>query len=166
MKFFTVILFYSLFLQPISNVDRVRNKFPNIVSKGQADAFIMELKNDNSPESKAYIAAMIFMKSRFVKFPFTKMKYFKEGKNLLDETILKNPENIEIRYIRFLMQKEIPSFLGYDKNINEDFEVILNGVTISRLNLDLKLKILHNMLQVKDITVMEKNRLNQLIKRL
>lgn len=166
MKFFTVILFYSLFLQPISNVDRVRNKFPNIVSKDQADAFIMELKNDNSPESKAYIAAMIFMKSRFVKFPFTKMKYFKEGKNLLDETILKNPENIEIRYIRFLMQKEIPSFLGYDKNINEDFEVILNGVTISRLNLDLKLKILHNMLQVKDITVMEKNRLNQLIKRL
>ena len=166
MKFFTVILFYSLFLQPISNVDRVRNKFPNIVSKDQADAFIMELKNDNSPESKAYIAAMIFMKSRFVKFPFTKMKYFKEGKNLLDETILKNPENIEIRYIRFLMQKEIPSFLGYDKNINEDFEVILNGVIISRLNLDLKLKILHNMLQVKDITVMEENRLNQLIKRL
>lgn len=166
MKFFTVILFYSLFSQPISNVDRVRNKFPNIVSKDQADAFIMELKNDNSPESKAYIAAMIFMKSRFVKFPFTKMKYFKEGKNLLDETILKNPENIEIRYIRFLMQKEIPSFLGYDKNINEDFEVILNGVTISRLNLDLKLKILHNMLQVKDITVMEENRLNQLIKRL
>ncbi|WP_298368725.1 hypothetical protein [uncultured Lutibacter sp.] len=166
MKFFTVILFYSLFSQPISNVDRVRNKFPNIVSKDQADAFIMELKNDNSPESKAYIAAMIFMKSRFVKFPFTKMKYFKEGKNLLDETILKNPENIEIRYIRFLMQKEIPSFLGYDKNINEDFEVILNGVTIGRLNLDLKLKILHNMLQVKDITVMEENRLNQLIKRL
>lgn len=164
MKFLTVLLFSLLLFQPNPNVDEVRNQFPEISSEEQADHFIELLNLDDSSEGKGYTAAMVFMKSRFVKWPFTKMKYFKEGKSILDKTINENPANIEIRYIRFLMQKQIPDFLGYNENISEDFQVIVNGFKMCNLQPTMKSKILQNMLLTKDLTSEENDKLNQLLK--
>lgn len=164
MKFLAVLLFSLVLFQLNSNVEEVRNQFPEITTEEQVDNFIEELKNDNSPEGKGYTAAMVFMKSRFVKWPFTKMKYFKEGKSILDNTIDKNPMNIEIRYIRFLMQKQIPDFLGYNENISEDFQVIVKGIKMCNLQPTMKSKMLKNILLTKDLTFEEKDKLNQLIK--
>jgi len=163
MKFLAVLLFSFILFQPNSNVEKVRNQFPEITTEEQANNFIEELKNDNSPEGKGYTAAMVFMKSRFVKWPFTKMKYFKQGKSLLDNTIDENPTNIEIRYIRFLMQKQIPDFLGYNENISEDFQVIVNGFKMCNLKAENKSEIIQNMLITKDLTAKEIDELNQLL---
>ena len=164
MKVLALLLFSLILFHPNSNVDEVRNQFPEIYSEEQADHFIEQLNKDDSPEGKGYTAAMFFMKSRFVKWPFTKMKYFKEGKSILDETINENPANIEIRYIRFLMQKQIPDFLGYHENISEDFQVIVNGFKMCNLQPIMKSKILKNMLLTKDLTSEENDKLNQLLK--
>ena len=159
---FLVVLIISVFsFQTSSVVEEVRNQFPEISSEEQADSFIEQLK-ETSPEAKGYIAAMNFMKSRFVKFPFTKLKYFKIGKNELDDVILKNPKNVEMRYIRYLMQKQIPDFLGYNENIDEDFNIIVNQLKYSGLSHQFKLKIINNMLLVSNLTDKEKNRLTNL----
>ncbi|MBG7629005.1 MAG: hypothetical protein IZT56_01095 [Bacteroidetes bacterium] len=163
MNFLTLILFSVLLSQPNLNVEKVRNQFPEITSEEQADNFIEELKNDSTPEARAYTAAMVFMKSRFVKWPFKKMKYFKEGKSILDKTINENPSNIEIRYIRFLMQKQIPDFLGYNENVSEDFQVIVKGFKMCNLKPMMKSEILQNMLLTKDLTSEEHAKLNQLL---
>lgn len=163
MKIVTLLFISMLFFQMNSNVGKVRKQFPDITSEEQADAFIEELKIDDSTEAKGYTAAMIFMKSRFVKFPFTKLKYFKKGKTILDETINENPTNIEIRYIRFLMQKQIPDFLGYNDNINEDFNVIVDGIIIYDLQSEMKSEIMNNMLLTKELTSEQKATLNQLL---
>ena len=148
--------------QTSPSIDEVRNQFPEISSEEQADDFIKQLNEDVSPEAKGYIAAMNFMKSRFVKNPFTKLKYFKIGKNTLDEVILSNPKNIEMRYIRYLMQKQIPEFLGYHENIREDFNTIVDEIEDSNLTHTFKLKMLNNMLLVTNLTEQEKNRLTNL----
>lgn len=163
MKFLTVLFFSVILFQPNSNIEKVRNQFPVITTEEQADDFIENLKNDNSPEAKGYTAAMVFMKSRFVKFPFTKLKYFKEGKSILNEVINESPANVEIRYIRFLMQKQIPDFLGYNDNLKEDFEVIFNGFEMCNLKAENKSEIVKNMLLTKDLTAEEKEKLNQLL---
>lgn len=163
MKIVTLLLISILFFQPNSNVEKVRKQFPEISTEEQADAFIEELKNDDSAEAKGYTAAMVFMKSRFVTFPFTKLKYFKKGKTILDETIIESPSNIEIRYIRFLMQKQIPDFLGYNDNIKEDFNVIVDGIKMSNLQSEMKSEIVKNMLLTKELTKEEKTTLNQLL---
>lgn len=160
---FTILLFIAV---PISSsaIDEVRNQFPNIDSMEQAQNYIELLKEDKSSEAKGYSAAMIFMKSRYVTFPFTKFKYFKDGKNELDAVINNKPKNIEIRYLRFLMQKQIPKFLGYHKNINEDFKLITKEIENSALQQSLKIKIVSNMLLVNNLTTEEKMILNELIK--
>lgn len=166
MKYFVAVILVFFINQPSSKIDEVRKQFPEIASEAQADDFIAILKNDDSPEGKGYTAAMVFMKSRFVNFPFTKLKYFKQGKLLLDQAIIESPSNIEIRYIRFLMQKQIPEFLGYHKNISEDYDTIVNGIDNAILNNEQKSKILQSMLETKGLSEIQKLQLNQLLKNL
>ncbi|MFD1294433.1 hypothetical protein ACFQ5N_11355 [Lutibacter holmesii] len=162
MNFLIVLIISLSVFQTSPSIDEVRKKFPDISSEEQADDFIIQLNADDSVEAKGYIAAMNFMKSRFVKNPFTKFKYFKIGKKELDEVILNNPKNVEMRYIRYLMQKQIPEFLGYHENISEDFNVIADLIESSTLNEVMKRKILKNMLLVSNLTIEEKNILTKI----
>lgn len=160
---FLIVLMVSFFsLQTSSYVNEVRNLFPEITSEEQADILIKNLKNDVSPEAKGYIAVMYFMKSRLVTFPFTKLKYFKIGKQHLDEVITNNPTNVELRYLRYVMQKQIPEFLGYHKNINEDFTIIVNQLINSDLQNSFKFQIINNMLLVTNLSELEKEELTTL----
>ncbi|RXP61930.1 hypothetical protein EC396_03735 [Lutibacter sp. HS1-25] len=162
MKIVALFFLTIAFLTSNPTLDAVRKEFPNITSEAQADDFIAGLSNSNTAEAKGYIAAMNFMKSRFVGFPFTKLKYFKLGKNQLDEVIANNPKNLEMRYIRYLMQKQIPDFLGYHQNIDEDFKAIIAGFKKYDLATSLKIKIVSNMLLVDNLTETEKSELNKL----
>jgi len=166
MKSLFILLLLGVLSISTSAIDEVRNQFPKIDSKEQAESFIELLKDNKSPEAKGYSAAMILMKSRYVIFPLTKLKYFKEGKKELNDVIKKNPKNVEIRYLRFSMQKQIPNFLGYHDNINEDFNLIINDIEICTMHDSLKNKIISNMLLLNNLTSDEKSELTKLMNRL
>ena len=135
-----------------SVLDDVRNLFPGINSMEEAEFHMKLLENEKDPASKAYYAAILFMKAKYVKFPLSKYNYFKKGKAALDQLIQENKENVEIRYLRFVFQNELPDFLNYHNNIEEDFTAIVKGMEKSGLNKEFKHKILKNMLLVKSIT--------------
>jgi len=166
MKYIGLIVFSLFFLSMDSAIENVRSQFPNVNSLDKANEFIEILKDDNSPEAKGYTAAMILMKSRYVKGPFAKLKFFKQGKKILDNDILENPDCIEIRYIRFLMQKQIPDFLRYNKNIEEDFKFIAGKLLSSNFRSSFKIKMLKNMLLVDNLSEIEKNKINQILNKI
>lgn len=166
MKYFGLIVFSIISLNVQTPLEIVRDQFPYITSLDEANKFIEKLKNDSSPEAKGYTAAMVLMKSRYKKGPFSKLKFFKQGKKILDDDINENPEIIEIRYIRFLMQKQIPKFLGYNKNIEEDFNVISKKLLESNLNKNLKIKMLDTMLLVNGLSEINKNKIHQILDKL
>ena len=145
----------------ITEVEEVRNTFPKITSIDQANYFIEILENNETVEAKSYTAVMFFMKSKLVKFPITKYKYFKKGKKQLDSLINNNKNNVEIRYLRFLLQSEMPKFLGYHKNIEDDYLLIINGLEASNLKRDFKIKILNNMFLVSDLSSEKSEKIKQ-----
>ena len=49
-----------------------------------------------------------------------KKAYFKEGALLIEYIIEKNPNNIELRFIRLSIQENSPKVLKYKMNIDED----------------------------------------------
>jgi len=56
-----------------------------------------------------------------------------------EKAVAKSPENIEIRYLRFVIQYHVPSFMGYSKNLDEDKAVILkNFDKAEQYKIDLK----------------------------
>jgi hypothetical protein len=161
-----LVLFLLLNTLSASVLDNVRNHFPEINSLDEAEFYLKLLENEKSPESKAYYAAMLFMKSKYVKFPFTKYKYFKKGKSVLDQLIQDNKTNVEMRYLRFVFQNEMPNFLNYNNNIHEDFFGIIEGMEKSDLNTQFKHKMLKNMLLVKNVTADQTTQIKLLLNEL
>ncbi|MBL6875124.1 MAG: hypothetical protein ISR02_06575, partial [Flavobacteriales bacterium] len=64
----------------------------------------------------------------------------------LDSIIYLNPNYIEIRFLRYLVQLNSPTFLGYNTNLDTDYKLIISSVYSQ--NEDLKnfiLPILNNL---------------------
>ena len=70
------------------------------------------------------IADMIRAKSSL--FPIDKLKYFKEGRRKLELSIQTDYYSVELRYLRFCIQTNVPFYLNYSNNIEEDKRHILN----------------------------------------
>lgn len=147
-------------------LDDVRNQFPEINSIEEAELHMKLLEKERSPEAKGYYAAMLFMKAKYVKFPLSKYNNFKKGKSALDQVILENKSNVELRYLRFVFQNELPALLNYDANIADDFSAIAGGIEKSNLTKGFKHKILKNMLLVKGITANQTTQLKLLLNKI
>ena len=48
------------------------------------------------------------------KTPFSKLSVFNEGKDDLEKAIQEDPDNVEIRFLRYTIQTNIPGFLNYN----------------------------------------------------
>ncbi len=82
----------------------------------------------DSPEELGYEAAYHMFMAKHSSSPFKKMAYFRDGKKMLEDQIAKNPQNVELRYIRLCIQYYIPSYLGYKGNIEEDKQFLVNNL--------------------------------------
>lgn len=82
------------------------------------------------PMLAGYKASATMMMANYVLNPLTKLSYFTKGKKLLEQTIEIVPANAELRFLRFAIQTNIPSFLGYKSNIGEDKIFLLKSVAL------------------------------------
>jgi hypothetical protein len=75
-----------------------------------------------------YKACATMMLANYKLNPFVKYSNFKTGKNLLENCISANPENIELRFLRFAAQCNTPGFLNYNKSIESDKKFLIHSV--------------------------------------
>lgn len=104
----------------------------NLAAIGTLDAAEKMTGTLNTMESKdpvidGYkgIAMLLYSKNCFS--PFEKIKYFKNGKQLLEESVNANVTSVELRYLRFCVQTNVPSFVGYKSSIEDDKRLILQN---------------------------------------
>lgn len=81
----------------------------------------------------AYLGAFQTIWAKHVVNPISKLKTFNEGKKNIEDAVISAPGNIEIRLVRLSVQKNCSSFLGHNKNIEEDKKTF--SPTIKMLNL-------------------------------
>ncbi len=74
----------------------------------------------------AYKGAVTTLKSRYQNGFKNKKTTFKEGVSLINFAIEKQPNNIEIRFVRMSVQQNVPKFLGYNFNLEEDKNFIFS----------------------------------------
>ncbi len=73
---------------------------------------------------EGYKGMSFMIKANFDFNPYYKLSYFVKGKGFLDEAINNDPENAELRFLRFCVQTNAPVFLGYSGKITEDKGII------------------------------------------
>ena len=62
--------------------------------------------------------------------PLYKLKLFTEHSRKLDLIVTNNFTNIEIRLLRYCIQKQTPRFLGYNDNLQLDYQFIIENIDI------------------------------------
>ena len=72
------------------------------------------------PILMGYKACGTMMMAKYVPNPFSKLLHFRKGKKMLETVIAANDKIVELRFLRYSIQTNAPSFLGYNNHIAED----------------------------------------------
>jgi hypothetical protein len=121
-------------------------------------SMLQSYNENNNPLLAGYKACATMMMANYVFNPFRKMSYFSKGKNLLEKSIEKQKDNIELRFLRFAVQTSVPSFLRYGSSIMQDKSIIINAVPKLK-DLQLKHLIVSFLQQSKYLNAIEKQNL-------
>ena len=125
--------------------------YASVSEKTQSTNFLkimesMDVASD--PLLTSYKGMAYLLMANHCSNPYSKWNNFMKGKTLLEDAVQRNPWNIEIRFMRLCVQTNVPSFLGYSKNIESDKKFLLEQWK-SMTDIDLKNKILQYMLDTK-----------------
>jgi len=161
---FFFIFFSALsFFTDIGIINELRQNIEKDLSEEYLEKCYEILSEDsNNAIQLAYLGVVEFMISKNASFPIRKFKYFNKGKEHLDDAILKDPPNIELRYLRFIFQSEIPKFLGYHENRLMDLDIFVENFQISKIEKEYKVLMLTRMKSSSNLTDEEYNVLNKL----
>jgi len=121
-----------------------KNYYAAAQHEEEAETFfkiLQGLEANQSPEIKGYIAMALFLKANYLNNPIKKWGSFKEGKELLEQTISIHPNNTELIFLRLTIQTNTPKVLGYNDDIENDIGYILKTIKTIK-DQDLKTKII------------------------
>lgn len=114
-----------------TDLEKVRASFKLAPqSEKEADKLIEMLSGisgANHAVYRAYLGAVTTMKASWAFWPNQKLEYANKGMKILNAAVTADPGNIEIRWLRFSVETQMPSFLGYDHQ-KEDKTVIYQSL--------------------------------------
>lgn len=73
----------------------------------------------------AYMAALQSVKSKHAFWPLTKLEYFNKSMELFTTVVGKEPNSLEIRFLRFAILHHVPGILGHSSERQEDANTIV-----------------------------------------
>ncbi len=124
-----LLIFISfLFSGPGSELEYLREQYTKAAFTETAnDELLKTLSRANvySTEHLAYTGAGTILKARYCFNPYTKLQHFKVGKEILESAIARDTQNVETRFLRYTIQKNLPSILGYYQDIAKDEQFLL-----------------------------------------
>jgi hypothetical protein len=123
-------------------LSKIRNLYCN-ASKEKQDAIQLNqlmLQVDSGkaiPVLVCYKGANEMIQAKYTLNPISKLEKFNRGKDLIKKAFSRDSLNLEMHFIRYSVQSNLPAFLGYRDELEEDKRVLLNNTKDSK---DLELK--------------------------
>lgn len=150
MKVFISLLLIFMMLTSFNNpeMNEVRTNYKVAVQDKNVCKKMIEKLEQSKEKSTVYLAYLGGYQTIWANHvfnPMSKLATFKKGKKNIELAISKEPENVESRYIRFSVQKNSPSFLGYNNNLKEDKDFLVKNK--KNINSDLLQKNIETLLK-------------------
>lgn len=112
----------------------------------------------------AYMGTLEALKAKHAWNPYNKFKYLNDCEKTFKGAVATDPHNIEIRFMRFSIEHNVPKFLGYTKNLVADrLEMVkqIDAKYYASADKALVKTIIKFMLESKRCTPDEQKRLHQ-----
>ena len=120
----TMLFLWVIILFPQSKItlEDIRSNYELAVADEEiCRAMIQHLGHHRGDEVQlAYLGGFQTMWANHVSNPITKLNSFNKGKNHIDSAAKLAPDNLEVIFIRYSVQKNSPGFLGYKHHLAED----------------------------------------------
>jgi hypothetical protein len=110
------------------DIQKIRADYVAAVrNSGKATQLCKDLEKIKNPEPLilAYLGSVQAIKAKHAWNPVSKMACLKQGFETLNMAVLKDPNQLEIRFLRFSLQFYVPAVLGYSKNLDTDKKKII-----------------------------------------
>lgn len=115
MYYFCVLLFLFQNSTPEHIVE-----YHDIKTKAQEIEYITKYKKSDSTEIQAYVISLEMKQAEYKVLPWQKLNTFSKGKAKLEQLIKKEPKNANLRYVRLVIQEQLPKMLNYNSDIEND----------------------------------------------
>jgi len=80
---------------------------------------------NKSPLNVCYLGVIQALKAKHAWNPYYKVKYLNDAEKTLQTAVSREPDNMEIRFMRFSIEHNVPGFLGYTTHLTADREEII-----------------------------------------
>lgn len=99
-------------------------------SKKTTDSLYTHLSGvkDRPALLNAYMGTLEALKAKHAWNPYYKVKYLNDSERTFKGAVTHDPHNIEIRFMRFSIEHNVPKFLGYNKNLIADREEMIKQI--------------------------------------
>ncbi len=146
--FILIILLGANIYKAIDDVDVLR-KLLILSNKNLEYARQFKINTDkistlDNPTIIGYKAMSYFMLSKHLINPYYKLDNFKKGKYYIDKAISLDSNNIELIFLRYCVQINVPRVLKYSSNITKDKIKILAYLNENKNTQNLNNEILDN----------------------
>lgn len=139
MKFLFV---FFMFIQPSTisvdklKIEDIRIAFHKASSSEKECRELIQLlqgyNENNNPLFYGYRAGATMVMAKHLFNPFSKFSYFKKGVTMLENAIQHDHKNIELRFLRYTIQTNVPAFLNY--NMNKEADKLFLIQSMDKLN--------------------------------
>lgn len=159
-------MFFSLL--PISEVRKLYSEAA--FQETKADQLFNSLSDKQTSADAlllGYKGAVTILQAKYCINPYSKWSKFTDGKSLLEKAIQKDKRSIELRFLRYAIQRNVPSFLGYAQNMQEDKLFILENLPklhANKTDEDLCTRIHNYLLQYGNLNTSESAQLKHSVK--
>lgn len=136
-------LLVALAALTLSSIDSVRSSYKKAIDDSDiADELYESLDTvtKNSPLLLAYKGAVSAVRAKHAYSPYSKLSYVKEGYGYLNEAVTADSSNLEIRYLRYSIEFNIPSFLPYRDHLQKDKASIITKLLSKNQSLKLSIQ--------------------------
>jgi hypothetical protein len=154
-------LIYTLLVQANGSIELARKEFKKAVYSAKVNnevyqVLVSDKKQD--PLTQAYVAYFTALKARHVVNPYEKMRFVRSFDQAIKKAVALAPDNLEIRFLRFSVQEQLPTFLGYSKEIEVDKKMILQQIQLQREDVPANFKkdMIAVLLNSKTLSIAEK----------
>lgn len=132
------LLFLILFLSSSSAIDELntaRIYFQNgRDDKSAAEKLQTLTQGKETAILKAYNGGAVAILAKHQSNPYKKIEYLKRGLKIINSAVLLDAADIEIRFVRFAVEENIPSFISFTSHIESDKKMLISNLNSSHSN--------------------------------
>ncbi|MFA6261387.1 MAG: hypothetical protein WC760_07965 [Bacteroidia bacterium] len=114
---------------PALTLNEIRHTFRTAVDSETNARHLIIYTGSSTPLRLGYTGAATILMAKHTLNPMAKLNYFENGKALLELAIQREPGNMELRFLRYCIQSNIPALLAYHQNKDEDYRSICKSLS-------------------------------------